>query len=388
MYGYSFDSFYELLPIQNNKECKVFSDNLNLAPAFNDVQTNETDVDIFSIDFMRRHGLPLDIAEDKSAFYESRLQNILPEAARNICKLAQYDFKKLGLAKVSGFMGFGSEGSTKRNTAAMIKGRDGDWNVVDENGDGTVLRSSSQWNGILNTDSQIQPAQSGHMKILDDEAVKVKIQTTVHALPAQDVSQLQRTNPAAYNDAIKRLAAEGLIFWSPPDNAELAKQAQEMNKQIFDERRMTTDDIAQTAKDARNAAGGADDLSYVLNDYVASLDGTTEAQKLFARNAAAAELRDFGFNTIAKSRYDAFIPQSLEILNQPQNESYSSKFISDLEKATANAFNNRGLILKESGDLKGALDDFKAGADFGSNKALNQLQQIQKLPQFQNLQPQ
>ena len=39
---------------------------------------------------------------------------------------------------------------------------------------------------------------------------------------------------------------------------------------------------------------------------------------------------------------------------------------------------NRRLILKNAGDLDGALSDFKAGSEFGSRKALNHIEQLQK----------
>ena len=118
---------------------------------------------------------------------------------------------------------------------------------------------------------------------------------------------------------------------------------------------------------------------------MANLEGATEVQKIFAKNAAAAELKDLGYESISKSLYDQSIPENQKILQHRDDGQYSPAFIENLKKATGNALNNRGLIQKKSGDLQGAFDDFKAGADLGSQKALEHFQQLQKLPEFQNL---
>ena len=385
-YGYSFDSFYELLPVQHDPQCHSFTDTLHIPRAMIPDHDDGSVTDVFSIAFMEKYDLPTVEGIDRNLFRQNRLRDTLPSIASRVCELAKYKFDKLGILNVSAFSGFSTVRSTDNNTTSVIEWKDGDWQTESGIGDGTVLKPSSSWVGVLDDFLQVNQAQAAHMKILDSEPVKMKVQSAVHSLARNDLMQLQVTDPQAYDKITTKLSVDGKLLWPSPDDAALAKQARDINGQIFQKRGMSTDAIAQAAKNARSLIDGPNNISFVLNDYVANLQGATEAQKIFAKNAAAAELKDIGYESISKSLYDQSIPENLEILQQRDDGQYSPAFILELKKATSNALNNRGLIQKKSGDLQGAFDDFKAGAELGSQKAMDHLQQLDKLPKFQNLQ--
>ena len=377
-YGYSFDSFYELLPLQNDAVCQDFMTPLNVPRAIILPNDDGSFVDTFSIGFMENNDLPYAAGVDRQSFRQSRLRVTLPLAARLACETAKYKFEKFGLLNVDAFSGFSADGSTDKNTISVVRWKDGAWETETGIGDGTVLKSSSSWRGRLDDFLQVQPAKASHMKILDDESVKVKIQSAVQSLARGNLLQLQSLNSQAFSQVIAKLGAEGRIVWTPPDDKDFAAEARQLNNQIFQKRGMSVDSVVQAAKESRNLVGGPNTTSYVLNDYVANLQGVDEIQKVFAKNAAAAELKNIGYESISKSRYDLNIPENIQILHQGDTGQFTPQLLQDLRKTIGNALNNRGLILKNAGDFDGALSDFKAGSEFGSQKALNHLGQLQQ----------
>lgn len=376
-YGYSFDSFYELLPIQHNGLCRAFANRLGLEPAIQLAQGSGESVDVFSLDFLKKYNLPEVANLDREAFRKSRLEYILPLVARRSCELAQYSFPKLGLSHVIAFSGFGTNGSTATMTTSSIKWVDNTW--ADDNGlgDGTVLKESSQWLGVLDDILQVQPVKASHMKILDDEAVKVRIQTAIHSIARRTLMELRQSDPSAYQQVIGKMGAQGSLFWTPPDDEASANEARMINRDILQKLGFSVEAVAEAAKVARNRVGGASDVSFVLNDYVANTDGFNATQRSFAENAAAAELRNLGYEGLAKTRYDKFIPKVLELQGGAGGQ-LSPKLVEDLRRSTGNAFNNRGVILWNSGDLDAAAKDFETGATFGSQKAIHNLRQLQQ----------
>jgi hypothetical protein len=102
-FGYTFPSFYEMMPVQNNKDCVVANVNLAVSTALKieGMKDDET-INMFSPDTFRDFELPRHLSvEERTVFVRDTLPPILEKAKFYTCGLANYDFPKSLIQKAA-----------------------------------------------------------------------------------------------------------------------------------------------------------------------------------------------------------------------------------------------------------------------------------------------
>jgi hypothetical protein len=367
-YGYSFDSFYELLPIQNDPYCDIDRAASGLPNAL--VMDNSSGIypNIFDINFMEKYDLPRAEGIDRQKFRNTRLRDRIADVGSRACQLAKYQFPKLGLSKVTIFAGQNPAGNTVANTTIQVHPTSQSPELIDGEGDGTVPKSSAIWLPELGDPEHVNYVSSLHMQIPADQNLKSKLQTEVQSVPIKSALLLKEKDPNRYNATILELAQRHLLFFPPADDANLAKEAQAINADIFATNGTKPSEIALQATTARSISKGESQISYTLNDFVAKSESFNDIDKFFATNAVARELQKMGYESLAKPVYDQFIPNSVQLL-EDKSSTFTPEILNQLKMTTGNAYNTRGTILEHQGDLTGAMQDYKNAIQFNNTKA-------------------
>jgi len=324
---------------------------------------------------MEKNDLPRADGIDRAKFRNDRLRGKLANIASRACELAKYQFPKLGLSKVVVFAGQNPAGNKTLNTTLQVHLTSTGSDLINGEGDGTVSKASAIWLPELGDTTHVDFVSSLHMKIPADQDLKSKLQTEVHSVPLQSALLLKQRDPDHYQDAIKELAKRHQLFFPAVDDANLAKEAQAINSDIFAANGTTASEIASAATSARAISGGQSQISYTLNEYVASHSDFSTVDKFFAANTVARELQKMGYESLSKPLYDQFLPNSLDLL-QNTPSTYSPKLLNQLESTTGNAFNTLGTILEHQGDLNGAKQDYLKGIEFNNLKAQHNLDRL------------
>jgi tetratricopeptide (TPR) repeat protein len=379
-YGFSFDSLYELLPVQNDEACNsVYGAGSGLPSAFSDTPNASDYAKIFNIDFMTAHDLPYSpLTAQKKEFREKRLDAILKKAAKFACDLAEYKFPILGLGNVTVIVGHGVTDELNNNTAAALTKTGGRWTPVRANGDGTVLRSSAEWKNIIVDDRNVEYSGSDHMELMDQPEVRLKIYRAVHAV-SDGVFRAVQGDAAKFARALAMLNQQKKLFFPVPGDQASVQFANEINSRLFSLRGMTTDEVLKAASDARKGTKTDSALSYVFIEYASVPANANPIGDFFANQAAGKELLDLGYKDDALKAFSKAIETSPNVLEQAKSSNLSKELIKSLELTTSNAYNNRATIYLNEWKLDKARPDLDAAIKLGNVRAKEGLQILERL---------
>ncbi len=373
--GYSFDSFYELLPVQNYATCVGVG---GLPTAVAHEAGNAFD-DIFSIDFMEKYNLPIVPQLDRAAFRKSRLRDSINTIGARACALARYDFPKLGIQHVTVFEGGNPQDTNAKDTIIAIDPDSGD--PRKGVGDGTVSKESADWAGVINDPSLVDYATESHMKIMNTPDYKKKIQGDIHFAFLAALKDLKSKNSRLYDLALGAIKNEHAIVFSPVGNDMATSIAFEINQDIFAKAGLSDEDVLKLSK-LQDQTSSANEFSLTLNKYLVKSQIQTPELQLFQEMKIGKDLLDLGYRKDALNAYNPAIDGALDIVEKG-GAGLPAQAFDEFVLATGKALNSRGVILQGMGQLQDAANDYQIGNVLGSKRANSNLQSLKRIKGFE-----